>query len=427
VNHLYGSDANLLSPPSSGLHCHSLGKYSRPVTLRCSLIQIFSIFGASNPGLNAVPIIFILTVTAIKDAIEDWRRTVLDAELNNSPVYRLVGWTNVNISTDDISLWRKIKKASTRTVISTYRKVKGLRKSKQGSEKDVEGNIDHRPSIAPTVRDSFYTERTSFHSTREQQGDEIAMTPVPSPQIRPTSPGNGQLAPPGEPPNSALTFETATEASKRASGASSSVQDKRASKRKSLLPPSKDFGNVINPYRHATEEARFKKDYWKNVQVGDFVRIYNDEPIPADLVVLSTSDPDGACYVETKNLDGETNLKVRQALQATRKVRHARDCEKSEFWIESEGPSPNLYGYNAVLRFHQRDPKDPDAPSRLIGEPIGINNMLLRGCSIKNTEWALGIVIFTGQESKIMLNSGITPSKRAQLAKNLNWNVIYNL
>lgn len=388
--------------------------------------QIFSIFGASNPGLNAVPIIFILTVTGIKDGIEDWRRTVLDAELNNSPVYRLVGWTNINISSDDISIWRRIKKASTRTVVATYRKLKNLRKPKQGSEKDGGGPIDHRPSIAPTVRDSFYTERTSFHSTREEQGDEIAMTPVPSPRIRPSSPGNGNLSPAGEPPNSALRFETANEANKRASGASSSLQDKSASKRKGQLAPSKDFGNVINPYRHSTDEARFKKDCWKNVQVGDFVRIYNDEPIPADIVVLSTSDPDGACYVETKNLDGETNLKVRQALQATRKVRHARDCEKSEFWIESEGPNPNLYNYNAVLRFNQRDPKDPDAPSRLIGEPIGINNILLRGCSIKNTEWALGIVIFTGQESKIMLNSGITPSKRAQLAKNLNLNVIYN-
>jgi hypothetical protein len=52
--------------------------------------QIFSIFGASNPGLNAVPLIVIVVITAIKDAIEDYRRTILDNELNNSPVHRLL-------------------------------------------------------------------------------------------------------------------------------------------------------------------------------------------------------------------------------------------------------------------------------------------------------------------------------------------------
>ena len=70
--------------------------------------------------------------------------------------------------------------------------------------------------------------------------------------------------------------------------------------------------SLINPSKEASGEARFKNDYWKSVQVGDFIRIYNDDQIPADVAILSTSDPDGACYVETKNLgwrdefEGET-------------------------------------------------------------------------------------------------------------------------
>jgi phospholipid-transporting ATPase len=53
------------------------------------------------------------------------------------------------------------------------------------------------------------------------------------------------------------------------------------------------------------------------VQVGDLVRLSNNEDIPADMVLLASSDPDGLCYVETANLDGETNLKVKFCHPAT--------------------------------------------------------------------------------------------------------------
>ena len=374
-----------------------------------------------------MPLIFVLTVTAIKDGIEDWRRTVLDNDLNNSPVYRLVDFDNVNSSDDNVSWWRRVKKASTRAVVSTYRTLKRTnKKGKQKSEKDLDENgLDRRPSLAtrPTIRSSFYTERTSFHSSRTQPGDDIAMTPVPSPGykdgLHPEAAHTG-----GERPQSGFSF-TVDGADGFESGRDM-LKTPVASKRKSAQLPGKDHGSFINPYKEHNETARFKKDYWKSVRVGDYVRIYNEDPVPADVVVLSTSDPDGACYIETKNLDGETNLKVRSALQAGRRVRHAKDCEKAEFVIESEGPHPNLYAYSAVARWQERDPRNPDAPPRDMAESIGINNMLLRGCSLKNTEWVLAVVIFTGQETKIMLNSGQTPSKRARLARDLNWNVIYN-
>ncbi|OQV04184.1 hypothetical protein CLAIMM_09106 isoform 1 [Cladophialophora immunda] len=393
------------------------------------ILSIFSIFGASNPGLGSVPLIFILSVTAIKDAVEDWRRTVLDTELNNSPVYRLVDWDNVNSSDDDISLWRRLKKACTRSVVSTYRWMRSLRKGQpKRSEKDVVADhpgLQRNHSIATrhTIRSSIHSEEgDSFHSSQSQTGDDIAMTPVPSPGYRSSLPPDAN----GGPPSSAFSYETADESRAAGDNAPSMLRTQNSSKRKSVVPAKKDYGSVINPHKEVPDTARFKKDYWKNVKVGDFVRIYNDEPVPADIVVLSTSDPDGACYIETKNLDGETNLKVRHALQAGRRVKHAKDCEFAEFLIDSEGPSPNLYTYNGVARWQQQDPKNPNAPTRDMAEPITINNMLLRGCSLKNTEWILGVVVFTGGETKIMLNSGITPSKRARMARDLNWNVIYN-
>ncbi|RDW80067.1 hypothetical protein BP6252_04705 [Coleophoma cylindrospora] len=352
------------------------------------ILSIFSIFGASNPGLNAVPLIVIVFITAVKDAIEDYRRTILDNELNNSPVHRLVDWTNVNVNADNVGLWRRIKKATTRGMMAAIHSMKKSKNQDQDNTFTERALDEPRPSheTANANRHSAYSHRTSFASARE----DIQMTPVPSPL--PRSEGN-YLEIPGQP-----TTNNA--------------------------PIVRNFGSLINPSVTPTGKARFHQDCWKNVQVGDFVRIYNNDQIPADIVVLSTSDPDGACYVETKNLDGETNLKVRHSLRCGREIKHARDCERTDFTIESEPPQPNLYQYSAVARWTQHE-KDGSSGEDM-AEPISINNMLLRGCNLRNTEWILGVVIFTGFDTKIMMNSGITPSKRSRITRELNWNVIYN-
>ena len=252
--------------------------------------------------------------------------------------------------------------------------------------------------------------------------DAIQMTPVPSPV-----PGTERNF---EDSSVAVSQEPLTDHSYAQEGGDAMLVSENAvasdSRHEPVHSSARIYGSLIDPTKQVLERARFKKDYWKSVQVGDFVRIYNEDQIPADVVILSTSDPDGACYVETKNLDGETNLKVRQALHSGRKVKHARDCEKTAFVIESEPPHANLYQYSGVARWKQRDMRNIELPAKDMAESISINNLLLRGCSLRNTEWVLAVVVFTGQETKIMLNSGITPSKISRISRELNWNVIYN-
>lgn len=345
-----------------------------------------------NPGLNAVPLIFILTVTAIKDAIEDYRRTILDIELNNAPVYRLCDWENVNVRDDDVSSWRKIKKATSRFFGMIWRFIQSIWKRDVQVRKSTVEDLNPRHSVETrvTIRESFASPRsirTSFMSARE----DIQMTPVQSPLPQPER----------------LSISDQL----KAATAQPSPDINLAQIKGDVVDKSMEYG-----------KAKFHKDTWKSIQVGDFVRIYSDDELPADVIVLSTSDSDGLCYVETKNLDGETNLKVRRALKCGRNLKHARDCERAKFSIECEQPQPNLYKFNGAINWKQKI-----GESMLdMSEPISIDNVLLRGCNLRNTDWALGVVVYTGHDTKIMMNAGITPSKRARIAREMNWNVIYN-
>jgi phospholipid-translocating ATPase len=303
--------------------------------------------------------------------MEDWRRTVLDNELNNAHTKTLHEWHNVNVVEEHISLWRRIKKATSRFIRIVSARRKGIKGDPHELERSStivrlsESSVRH-PNMLGT--DSY--PMGQIHSNRNSS---------------PSSPG---------------------------------TSDDVFSPQKGKVE-----ANVLDPFRSTPQKAKFRTTFWKNVQVGDFILVRSDDQIPADIVVLSTSDSDGACYVETKNLDGETNLKVRHALRCGSVIRSAYDCEAASFWIESEGPGPNLYSYQGVARWYNRDPNAPEMDPEIKAEPISIENLLLRGCNLKNTDWVIGVVIFTGQETRIMMNSGITPSKRSRIAKSLNWNV----
>ena len=66
---------------------------------------------------------------------------------------------------------------------------------------------------------------------------------------------------------------------------------------------------------------QFKTVLWSEVVVGDYLKVRSRETVPADVIVLQVSEPNpevpkGVCYVETKSLDGETNLKIRTVMPA---------------------------------------------------------------------------------------------------------------
>ncbi|KAF9449587.1 phospholipid-translocating P-type ATPase [Macrolepiota fuliginosa MF-IS2] len=168
---------------------------------------------------------------------------------------------------------------------------------------------------------------------------------------------------------------------------------------------------------HDSSRPHWKKTGWEDVRVGDFVKIMDNEPIPADVLICSTSEDENVAYVETKNLDGETNLKSRHAVAPLTHIRSAADCisPQNTFRIDCDRPDTNMYRLNATVRV------DKDVV------PVDMQMILLRGTVLRNTGWVIGIVLYTGEDTRIVMNAGGTPSKRSKVERQMNPQVFLNL
>lgn len=139
----------------------------------------------------------------------------------------------------------------------------------------------------------------------------------------------------------------------------------------------------------------------------------NNQFIAADVMLLSTSEPNGLCFIETAELDGETNLKSKQCLLETAEMGQ----EHSQLWrfngeIVCEPPNNLLNRFDGTLIWNnQRYSLDND-------------KVMLRGCVLRNTQWCYGVVIFAGKDTKLMQNSGKTKFKRTSIDRLLNFIII---
>lgn len=167
-----------------------------------------------------------------------------------------------------------------------------------------------------------------------------------------------------------------------------------------------DEANSAEIHRLNRELREFESVEWKELHVGDIVKVYNRQVIPADLLILAVGEAEGqfsslpSCFVETKSLDGETNLKLREAPQVTgNEFQSEEECGESiRGVLECEMPNGDINHFSGTLYVEGLE-NEP-------GSPVDLNNMLLRGCKLRNTHHIYGLVVNTGVDTKIMMSSG---------------------
>ncbi|KAJ1891770.1 hypothetical protein LPJ66_006729, partial [Kickxella alabastrina] len=424
------------------------GRVANIYFLTLTILQMISYFAVGSRFLAIVPIILVLAITAIKDAFEDWRRHISDKQFNNTPTRLVRNLRNFN------TVWQ-----------------------------------DKQAEVAKSSRLLAWRIRLARRMKRKTWYNQIPH----------------------------------------------------------------DWEESRNPVDPSKPPVLDEESKWRNVRVGDFIILKTGDPAPSDMLLLATSADDGGCYVETKNLDGETNLKPRASLAETAGVRDAEGCGRLRALIEVDPPSSNMSKLNGSIRIfsmpmapegdnstpsdslgagvdrYLQNPSSPppfnsiggappgmghrrqmssigsplgdnnfemrmlgpkqtapfrqsplaqlkpkpalvshfnadDQPSfdpsqamametlepKLVSEgvttttsdnvivlgkslpndvnygsdplvaPFSISNVVLRGMTVRNTDWIVGIVLYTGDQTKIVLNSGPPPYKRSRIERTMN-------
>ncbi|XP_058998420.1 phospholipid-transporting ATPase FetA-like [Mustela lutreola] len=160
--------------------------------------------------------------------------------------------------------------------------------------------------------------------------------------------------------------------------------------------------------------GRIKEDKWMNIQVGDIIKLKNNQPVTADVLLLSSSEPYGLTYIETAELDGETNLKVKQSISVTSNLEDNLGLLSSfDGKVRCESPNNKLDKFTGILTFKGKN------------YTLDHDKLLLRGCIIRNTDWCYGLVIYTGPDTKLMQNCGKSTFKRTHMDHLLNVLVLW--
>jgi phospholipid-transporting ATPase len=155
---------------------------------------------------------------------------------------------------------------------------------------------------------------------------------------------------------------------------------------------------------------------WKDIEVGNILMLTNEDEVPADCVLIKSSSE--TCYLETSSLDGEDNLKVKQPLGEIASLFNGHSALAAmgalhyldDALVKTEQSNDKLHSFAGSIKLRS-NPRSIQ---------ISLENVVLRGSKLKNTEWVISLVLMTGADTKLMQNTLNGKSKKSRIEKILN-------
>lgn len=225
------------------------------------------------------------------------------------------------------------------------------------------------------------------------------------------------------------------------------------------------FCRVLN-----THTQMFEENKWKTIRNGSLLLVKENEYFPCDMIILNTNKDNGICYIETKNLDGETNLKTKKSSTDLKNIfKSDEDYSLLKGEILTSPPNHLIYQFSAIFNYtnsgnydKKLNVKVEDTYMNMCSSMITINNknsnnsilnnnlqetmlnsnynsnnnkkcyfdkdnFVMRGCSLKQTKYIVGIAVYLGHDTKIMKNFPSPCLKYSRIEKKLQWLIIFIL
>ncbi|KAH9914070.1 aminophospholipid-transporting P-type ATPase [Epithele typhae] len=159
-----------------------------------------------------------------------------------------------------------------------------------------------------------------------------------------------------------------------------------------------------------------------SLKVGDLVLLEKNQRVPADLVLLRTSDSSGTCFIRTDQLDGETDWKLRVAVPACQKLSSDRELLSVDAEIYADAPTKDIHTFIGTFTINSPPALlEDDVPMVQVPtvEPLTAENMLWSN-TVLAAGSAVGFVIYTGAETRAVMNTSHPETKVGLLDLEIN-------
>lgn len=150
----------------------------------------------------------------------------------------------------------------------------------------------------------------------------------------------------------------------------------------------------------------------RDLKVGDLVKVLKDQRIPADIMLLRTADGTGEAFIRTDQLDGETDWKLRTALGATQSITEDNTLLNQDFSLTAEPPMKDIHKFSGKLIQLSMDPPQEYG--------VGIDNMMWANTVLASGPYIVGIVVYTGIETRQAQNTSKPRAKFGLLEYEIN-------
>ena len=155
------------------------------------------------------------------------------------------------------------------------------------------------------------------------------------------------------------------------------------------------------------------------MKVGDIVKVKQNERIPADMILLYTTEKSGSVFIKTDQLDGETDWKLRKAISITQSFHPIENLIKLDGFILANPPNDLIYDFKGYFQ-QGKEESSMNFGEETQREPLSLENSLWANTVLASSGYILGMVVYTGKETRSQMNGREPNTKFGKLDLELN-------